>query len=105
MFKTPKFWLRKNLIAIALLPFSVLYLLGFFLVKIFSRPQKISKPVVCVGNLIAGGSGKTPTAIAVGKILREMGVDFAFLSRGYMNDGSKFLLLRDHDNKVEQTGD
>lgn len=104
--KTPKFWTKKNLVALLLLPLSALYLVGFWLTKIFSRPQKLSKPVICIGNLIAGGSGKTPTAIAVGKILREMDVDFAFLSRGYMNDGSKFLLLRDHDNnKAEQAGD
>ncbi len=106
MLKTPEFWTKKNLFSFALLPLSFIYFLGFFLLKIFSRPQKISKPVICVGNLIAGGAGKTPTAIALGKILREMNVNFAFLSRGYMNDGSKFLMLNNHGNfKAEQVGD
>lgn len=106
MLKTPNFWTKKNLISYALLPLSFVYFIGFFLCKIFSRPQKISKPVICVGNLIAGGSGKTPTAIAIGKILHEIGVEFAFLSRGYMRDGSKFLMLRKGDhNKAEQVGD
>jgi len=106
MLKTPDFWTKKNFYSFALFPFSLLYFAGFFLIKIFSNPQKISKPVICIGNVIAGGAGKTPTVIAIGKILKEMGVDFAFLSRGYMNDGSKFLMLRNHDNnKAEQVGD
>jgi tetraacyldisaccharide 4'-kinase len=106
MIKTPKFWLKKNLISCALLPFSFLYFCGFCLVKFFTKTYKISKPVICVGNLIAGGSGKTPTAIAIGKILNEMSADFAFLSRGYMSDGSSFLLLKNDDsNKAAQVGD
>lgn len=106
MLKTPQFWTKKNLASFALLPLSLIYFLGFCLVKFFTKTVKISKPVICVGNLIAGGSGKTPTAIAIGKILNEMSADFAFLSRGYMNDGSKFLMLRKYDNnRAEQVGD
>jgi len=106
MIKTPKFWTERNITSLALLPLSAIYFFGFFLVKFFSKPQKISKPVICIGNLIAGGSGKTPTAIAIGRILNEIGIDFAFLSRGYMGDGSKFLLLRkDDNNKASVVGD
>lgn len=106
MLKTPQFWTKKNLASCALLPLSLIYLLGFYVVKLFTKTVKISKPVICVGNLIAGGSGKTPTAIAIGKILNEMSANFAFLSRGYMNDGSKFLMLRKYDNnRAEQVGD
>ena len=104
--KTPKFWTKKNLFSLSLLPLSLIYFLGFSLVKFFVKTKKISKPVICVGNLIAGGSGKTPTVIALGKILHKMNVKFAFLSRGYMGDGSKFLLLKkDHENKSSQVGD
>ena len=106
MLKTPKFWLEKNLISVALFPLSLIYFLIFFIIKIFSKPQKISKPIICVGNLIAGGSGKTPTAIALGKVIKEMKVSFAYLSRGYMNDGAEFLMLRKEDNnKANQVGD
>jgi tetraacyldisaccharide 4'-kinase len=106
MLKTPAFWTRKNFYSLALFPLSLIYFAGFFLIKIFSNPQKISKPVICIGNIIAGGAGKTPAAIAIGKILKEIGINFAFLSRGYMNDGSKFLMLSKYDNnKAEQVGD
>lgn len=106
MIKTPKFWLKKNLISYALLPCGFLYLFGAFVKNFFTKTYKISKPVICVGNLIAGGSGKTPTAIALGKILKEIHPHFAYLSRGYMSDGSQFLLLRKEDNhKAENVGD
>lgn len=40
-------------------------------------------PVVCIGNFTLGGAGKTPTALAVAALLRDLGRRPAFLSRGY----------------------
>ncbi|MDX5361602.1 MAG: tetraacyldisaccharide 4'-kinase, partial [Alphaproteobacteria bacterium] len=40
-------------------------------------------PLVCVGNAVAGGAGKTPTAIAIGRRLMERGHAVHFLSRGH----------------------
>ena len=40
-------------------------------------------PVLCIGNFVAGGAGKTPTALALGKMLQAKGEKIAFLSRGY----------------------
>ncbi|MCA9771553.1 MAG: tetraacyldisaccharide 4'-kinase [Myxococcales bacterium] len=39
--------------------------------------------VLCVGNITVGGSGKTPTAIEVARILRDAGIRVAYVSRGY----------------------
>ena len=39
--------------------------------------------MVCIGNLTAGGSGKTPIAIAIGHVLTARGKKIIFLSRGY----------------------
>lgn len=106
MIRTPNFWIKRNLISYLLLPLSGLYFVILTLIKFFSKKKKISKPVICIGNLIAGGSGKTPTAIAVGKMLQEMSIRFAFLSRGYMNDGSRFLMLdKGSHHKASQVGD
>ncbi len=46
-------------------------------------PQRASLPVVCVGNITAGGSGKTPVAIALARRLSALGERPVFLTRGY----------------------
>lgn len=46
-------------------------------------PTKVGAKVICVGNLVAGGTGKTPTAIGLAKRAAELGTVAAFLSRGY----------------------
>lgn len=98
MIRTPNFWIKKSFISYLLLPLSFLYFFGYVLSKILSKKQSIKKTVICIGNLTAGGSGKTPTAIAIGKILEEINVNFAFLSRGYKNDDVRFLMLRKGEN-------
>jgi len=48
----------------------------------FAR-RRLSRPVVSIGNLSTGGSGKTPFVILVGRLLAERGIAFDVLSRGY----------------------
>jgi tetraacyldisaccharide 4'-kinase len=45
--------------------------------------ERAGAPTVCVGNFVAGGAGKTPAALALGKMLIANGRRVAFLSRGY----------------------
>jgi len=82
--RTPGFWARRSPgpLALALSPFGALY--GAITARRMGRPGfRVGAPVVCVGNFVAGGAGKTPAAIAVAGLLREMGERVAFLSRGY----------------------
>ena len=46
-------------------------------------PKKLQGPVVSVGNLSVGGSGKTPFVILLGELLQARGISFDILSRGY----------------------
>ena len=48
-----------------------------------ARTQKLRGPVVSVGNLSVGGSGKTPFVLMLGELLKARGVKFDVLSRGY----------------------
>ena len=45
--------------------------------------QRLKGPVVSIGNLVAGGSGKTPFLILLGELLQQRGIAFDVLSRGY----------------------
>lgn len=88
--KTPSFWYPQGTRktpweAAALKPLAFVYAFFYRLHQGFVEPEKIEIPVVCIGNLVAGGTGKTPTSIAVLEFLKQEG--FAkkpyFLLRGY----------------------
>ena len=47
------------------------------------KPRRLGGPVISIGNLAVGGSGKTPFVILLGELLKARGVKFDVLSRGY----------------------
>jgi tetraacyldisaccharide 4'-kinase len=80
----PRFWARErpSLAARALEPVGALY--GWATARRMARPgARVDAAVVCVGNFVLGGAGKTPTAIALARMLQSAGERVAFLSRGY----------------------
>ena len=82
--KAPGFWYssRPGALARALSPLGRLY--GAATARRMAQPGvRLAAPVVCVGNFVVGGAGKTPTAIALARLLRAAGARPAFLSRGY----------------------
>jgi tetraacyldisaccharide 4'-kinase len=76
-------WLdRADLLCRALQPMGALY--GALTAARMKRTgTRADIPVICIGNFVAGGAGKTPTALAIGKMLQAQGELIAFLSRGY----------------------
>ena len=83
--QAPRFWYRAqpNAVAYALRPLSALYTAGTARKLATGARAKLGVPVVCVGNLTAGGTGKTPTVIAIWEILAGLGATPHILSRGY----------------------
>lgn len=84
--ETPAFWYRKDSAATAMLtPLSAIYLAGHRLRQKLARPYRSSLPVLCVGNIVAGGSGKTPAVLALLDVIRNGGMakDPCILTRGY----------------------
>ncbi|MFO1097487.1 MAG: tetraacyldisaccharide 4'-kinase [Xanthobacteraceae bacterium] len=81
--REPPFWWREaGLSARLLAPFARLY--GAIAADRMRRAgARAAVPVICIGNLTVGGSGKTPTAIAVALLLQRAGLRPVFLSRGY----------------------
>ena len=47
------------------------------------QPYRSRFPVICVGNFTAGGTGKTPLAIAIARLLLQRGIVPVFLTRGF----------------------
>ncbi len=101
--KTPKFWREENILSFFLLPLSLIYWALFKILWLFRKENEFAIKVVCIGNLTAGGAGKTPTAIAVGKILKEKGVNFAYLSSGYGGKVNFCEVLK--DSSADEVGD
>jgi len=77
---------------------NALYNRGFF------KPRHLNWPVVSVGNVSAGGSGKTPFVIALGKLLLKKGIGIDVLSRGYRRSTSGVMKV-DVSGTPEQFGD
>jgi tetraacyldisaccharide 4'-kinase len=81
--REPAFWWRKGGTTASLLaPLAAAY--GAIAARrMRERGRDLDIPVLCVGNPTVGGAGKTPTALALGRMLRERGERPFFLSRGY----------------------
>jgi tetraacyldisaccharide 4'-kinase len=62
-------------------------------------------PVVCVGNFILGGAGKTPAAIAIARMLTGAGERVFFLSRGYGGIDAGPRRVDPHSDSAAQVGD
>jgi len=77
---------------------NALYDRGVFLVK------KLTRPVVSIGNISVGGSGKTPFVIALGQLLTELKIPFDVLSRGYGRSSTEIAVV-DPDGLPAQFGD
>jgi tetraacyldisaccharide 4'-kinase len=69
--------------------------------------KKANRPVISVGGIRAGGTGKTPAALLTAQhILNNRGYDVAFLSRGYGRSTDKTIIVKPHEKaKWEETGD
>jgi tetraacyldisaccharide 4'-kinase len=81
-------WQKRGLIALLLWPFSLLYrLIRAFVGAAYriglKRPKGVGVPVVVVGNLYTGGTGKTPLVIELVTRLKQRGWHPGVVSRGY----------------------
>lgn len=85
MLRPPRFWAAGNGSAwpALLSPAAALYGLGNHFNRMLTRPQESGIPVISVGNLVAGGAGKTPVVLALAAKLALLGHRPHIVSRGY----------------------
>lgn len=68
------------------------------------KVRRLTRPVISIGNISVGGSGKTPFVIALGELLRQRGIAFDVLSRGYGRDSTEIAVV-DRAGSPDQFGD
>ena len=103
--REPAFWWGEGSFASALLaPLAALY--GAVAQWRLGRGgERAGAPVVCVGNLTVGGAGKTPTALALARMLAAAGERPMFLSRGYGGALAGPLLVDPARHRAREVGD
>jgi tetraacyldisaccharide 4'-kinase len=93
-----------GVLALTLAPLSRLYAMLAWLDRALSRPRAVGAPVIVVGNLVVGGAGKTPTVIALVRLLRAFGWTPGVVSRGYGRHGTGVTAVN-RDSAAAEVGD
>lgn len=105
-----KIWYQRHLLAYILLPAAFVY---FLIIKIRSwlyklglkKITKFKVPVIVVGNISVGGTGKTPLVIWLTEFLQQQGFKPGIVSRGYGGQGIAYPHIVNSSDKAEQVGD
>ena len=96
----------RKMWAYFLFPFSILFFVGVFLRNLFFDlgifgSRKVKKPVICIGNLTTGGTGKTPWVGLICEYLKQAGQKPIIVSRGYSGKFSGIMeVQKDSDPRL-----
>jgi tetraacyldisaccharide 4'-kinase len=84
-FFKPKFWDKNQISFFSVLLFPITLLIKFlvFFNTFLTKKYKSSIPIICVGNIYLGGTGKTPLCIEIFSILKNLNVNPAFVRKKY----------------------
>lgn len=107
MTTAPDFWWRSRPGAAALAAWPLSWIWGRSSSWRMSRSPDFRPPVpvICIGNFVVGGAGKTPTAIALARIARRQGLKPGFLSSGYGGSETGPLVVDPQVHGPEAVGD
>ena len=93
----PKFWDRKiGLISILFFPLSLIVIFFTLLKKKITKTQNFKIPIICVGNIYLGGTGKTPTSILLANELSKLGKKPLILRKYYKNHNDEYSLIKNY---------
>jgi tetraacyldisaccharide 4'-kinase len=99
--RAPEFWRTQNGFARLLEPAGLLYAAAGRLRRARTTPYRPGIPVVCVGNIVAGGAGKTPVCLSLSHALSGA----HFLTRGYGGSERGPLAVDSNRHTPEEVGD
>tara|TARA_B100000941_G_scaffold283960_1_gene254147 strand:+ start:14 stop:940 length:927 start_codon:yes stop_codon:yes gene_type:complete len=97
----PNFWKTKiNIFTIVLYPLTLLVTLYIEIKKKILKKSTFKIPIICVGNIYIGGTGKTPTAILIANELKKIGKNPAIIKKYYKNHMDEHNLIRKYFEKL-----
>ena len=97
----PKFWKsNKNFFTVLLIPLSLITWIYIILKKTFIQKVKFNIPVICVGNIFIGGTGKTPLSIHIARKLSENGKNPAIVRKYYRSHIDEHKMILSYYNKL-----
>ena len=97
----PKFWKsNKNFFTVLLIPLSLITWIYIILKKTFIQKVKFNIPVICVGNIFIGGTGKTPLSIHIARKLSENGKNPAIVRKYYKSHKDEHKMILSYYNKL-----
>jgi tetraacyldisaccharide 4'-kinase len=105
MIKTPDFWTNRGLLAVLLLPFAGLWAGATFIRNALAHQTNAALPIICIGNLSAGGTGKTPVTSFLYDQLQARGHKPAILIRGYGGTAKRPLWVDSSLHHSNEVGD
>ena len=95
-FFKPHFWTKKySIFSILLLPISILIQILFFIKKNTVKKESFSVPIICIGNIYIGGTGKTPMAIKMVKIFEKLNKSPVIIKKFYENQNDELSLIKE----------
>jgi len=101
----PKFWQKKNsFLSFFLLPLSFFFQFLAILNRVIKSRKKFSIPIICVGNIYLGGTGKTPLCIELAEILKRSNKKIAIIKKFYKNHEDEFKLIKSKKIKLFKDG-
>ena len=104
--QAPKFWYRsRSWQAFLLSPLGMVYAWATARRQKNARPTRVDIPVICIGNLNVGGTGKTPTTIAIAQMLISRGIAVHIVSRGYGGSLKAVTQVDPRVHTADETGD
>ena len=102
----PKFWDKKvSFLAITLLPFSLIIWLLIMIKKKITTKLDFKIPIICVGNIYIGGTGKTPTSIYLANDFSKSGYNPVIIRKFYKNHQDEHELIKSYYKKLILTND
>ena len=102
--KTPEFWSNKNsIISILLIPLSFLWQLASILN--IKKKLEFSVPIIKIGNIVAGGAGKTPTVISIAHKLINSRIKVHIILKGYKSNAKNSTQVNTKIHTYREVGD